>query len=158
MAGTKIIKRNPETTRESILQAGLSEFGAQGYGGARIEQIAKLAGCNIRMIYHYFGGKQKLYVACLERVYSEIRDKEQQLDLSAMHPMQGIIALVEFTFDHMASHHDFVQIAVAENLQHGRYLAKSDLLQDTAAPLINSIQSLLTRGEQSGEFRSGIDP
>ena len=66
-------RRDAATTREKILRAGLAEFGARGFGGARTETIAKRAGCNIRMLYHYFGSKEGLYLACLERVYTDLR-------------------------------------------------------------------------------------
>ena len=64
------IRRDAVATKARILKAGLAEFGAKGYGGARTDGIAKRAKCNVRMLYHYFGGKQGLYLACLEKVYS----------------------------------------------------------------------------------------
>ena len=61
-------KRDAIASREKILVAGLKEFCAKGFDGARIDQIARVARCNIRMIYHYFGSKDSLYLAALERV------------------------------------------------------------------------------------------
>ena len=113
IARPKRQKRDADATRERILQAGIAEFCANGYGGARIEQVAKRAPCNIRMIYHYFGDKEHLYIAALERVYGEIRRKEKELNLSGLSPLDGMKTLVTFTYDHMADHHDFVGLAVA---------------------------------------------
>ena len=67
------IRRDAAATKARILKAGLAEFGSKGYGGARTETIAKRAKCNIRMLYHYFGGKEGLYLACLQKVYLHIR-------------------------------------------------------------------------------------
>jgi len=61
-------KRNPDKTRERILQAALHDFAAHGYSGARVERIRQRARTNARMIYHYFGDKSRLYVAVLEHV------------------------------------------------------------------------------------------
>ena len=61
-------RRDPDATREQLLRAGLIEFAEHGYDGARIERIVAKAGCNIRMLYHYFGNKQGLYQACASHI------------------------------------------------------------------------------------------
>ncbi len=52
--------RDAERTRRKILDAAKEEFFANGYTGARIESIAKRAGLNKQLIYHYFKGKDEL--------------------------------------------------------------------------------------------------
>jgi TetR/AcrR family transcriptional regulator len=54
-------QRDPERTRERILEAALAEFGAKGYAGARVNQIAQRAGVNGQLISYYFGGKEGVY-------------------------------------------------------------------------------------------------
>jgi len=115
----KVVTRNAAATKKRILQSALAEFGSKGYGGGRIAMIAKHANCNIRMVYHYYGSKHKLYLACLERVYSDIRNEEQALNLLEQEPLQAIQQLVEFTFDHMQNNPDFIRIAGVENTQQG---------------------------------------
>ena len=63
--------RDPERTSAAVLAAAVKEFAEKGYGGARIDSIARRAGANKRMIYHYFGGKEDLYLAVLESAYSD---------------------------------------------------------------------------------------
>ena len=63
--------RNPERTRGFILSAALQEFAAHGFAGARVDAIARRAGINKRMLYHYFGGKEELFRAVLRRKISE---------------------------------------------------------------------------------------
>jgi AcrR family transcriptional regulator len=62
MAGRE---RNPERSRERILNAALEEFAANGYAGARVDAIAKRAGLNKQLISHHFGGKEALYQAVM---------------------------------------------------------------------------------------------
>ena len=151
-------KRDAAATRERILKVGMTEFCAHGYGGARTARIARQAKCNIRMIYHYFGSKEALYVAALERVYSQIRAEEEELDLAHLEPVEGIAALVEFTFDYMAEHQEFVQLATIENIQHGKYLKHSKTVPKATANLIERISDLLRRGQKAKLFRKGTDP
>jgi TetR/AcrR family transcriptional regulator len=60
-------RRDPERTRERILEAALAEFASKGFAGARVEQIAARAGVNKQLISYYFGGKQGLYQALGDR-------------------------------------------------------------------------------------------
>ncbi len=122
-----------------------------------MESIAEAARCNIRMLYHYFGSKEGLYLACLEHVYTEIRERERELSLLDLGPLEGITKLVHFTFDHMHDNQDFVQIAVAENLQGGHYLEKLKPLSEAALGLIATIETLLRRGQRKGIFKKGVD-
>lgn len=55
--------RDPERSRERILDAGLAEFALHGYAGARVDVIAGRAGLNKQLISHHFGGKRGLYEA-----------------------------------------------------------------------------------------------
>lgn len=151
------IKRDAAATKERILRAGIAEFGAKGYGGARTAVVAKRAKCNIRMLYHYFGGKQALYLACLDRVYLKIREEEQTLELKSLEPMEAIRRLVEFTFDHMRSHPDFVRMAGVENTQRGAFIKKLPHVANAAASLIASIEKILSRGVEAGIMREGLD-
>ncbi|WP_102029050.1 TetR/AcrR family transcriptional regulator [Salirhabdus sp. Marseille-P4669] len=52
--------RDAERTRKKILEAAKIEFFEKGYNGARVESIAKRAGLNKQLIYHYFKGKEDL--------------------------------------------------------------------------------------------------
>lgn len=57
--------RNPERTRERILSAALKEFALNGFTGARVDAIAQRAAINKRMLYHYFGNKERLFCEVL---------------------------------------------------------------------------------------------
>jgi AcrR family transcriptional regulator len=49
------------------MDAALIEFGARGFSGARVSEIAQRAGVNKQLISYYFGGKEGLYRAVAER-------------------------------------------------------------------------------------------
>ena len=84
--GTRDALRDAKPTRELILEAATIEFATKGIGGARVDEIAARSGANKRMIYHYFGDKQGLYLAVLERTYEEIRVAETKLQLEELEP------------------------------------------------------------------------
>jgi AcrR family transcriptional regulator len=53
---------NPDT-REAILSAARSAFAEKGYDGASIRAIATGAGVDPALVHHYFGTKDKLFLA-----------------------------------------------------------------------------------------------
>jgi AcrR family transcriptional regulator len=59
--------RNAEATRERILEAATAEFSTFGIAGARVDRIAKTAGCNKNLIYIYFGNKEELFTTVLQK-------------------------------------------------------------------------------------------
>ena len=64
-------------TQDDILEVATAEFAANGYAGSRVDEIAARTRTTKRMIYYYFGSKEGLYLAVLERVYAQIRRVER---------------------------------------------------------------------------------
>ena len=52
-------------TREAILASARQQFAAHGYGRAATRAIAAGAGVDQRLIAHYFGSKQQLFLAAV---------------------------------------------------------------------------------------------
>ena len=150
-------KRDSVATRERILQVALTEFAAHGYSGGRIDRIARSARINVRMIYHYFGNKDALYLAALERSYRGIREQEQMLDLSDVDPITGMRRLIELTFDFLATNPHFVRLIMGENLMMGKVVRKSKVIPQMTQPLVKSLESILKRGQEQNAFPLSID-
>jgi AcrR family transcriptional regulator len=148
----------PEGTRERILRTAIAEFSEKGFSGARVLAICRKSRANPRMIYHYFGGKDRLYVAVLEHVLGELRAEELKLDVVHVSPVDGMMQLFDFTYEHFGSHPELIHILSGENLLRARFLKKSSKTPVVASPLIAMIGELLKRGEKTGVFRRGIDP
>ncbi|AXS38789.1 TetR/AcrR family transcriptional regulator [Breoghania sp. L-A4] len=72
-------KRDAERTRARLLDVAISEFAQHGYDGARVTRVVRAANVTARMLYHYFGDKEGLYVAVLDSVYAQIRDMSRPL-------------------------------------------------------------------------------
>ncbi|MGE8497820.1 MAG: TetR family transcriptional regulator [Pseudomonas sp.] len=151
-------KNNPEKTRESILQAAITEFVQYGLSGARVDAIAERTQTSKRMIYYYFASKELLYLAVLEKLYGDIRRTENTLHLAELEPVEAICRLVEFTFDHHDHNVDFVRIVSIENIHHGEHITQSEVIPTLNNSVLQAIADILRRGEEEGTFRSGLDP
>jgi AcrR family transcriptional regulator len=76
MAGKK---KNRKNTRELVLDAAEKVFSTQGFAGASVREITAKAGVNLPAVYYYFGSKQGLMQAVLERRISPIRLETREL-------------------------------------------------------------------------------
>jgi AcrR family transcriptional regulator len=149
--------RDPVKSKQTILQAATGEFCQHGFSGARIETIAAKSRSNMRMIYHYFGNKEGLYLAVLEAAYARLRSREHALDLDRASPVDGMRALIRFTFDFFAENQDVLALINSENTQKGRFLRKLPNVRAMTVPLVDSIGILLESGAQQKLFRRGVD-
>ncbi len=158
MAKSHAHRRDPNRTREAILAAAQHEFATKGLSGGRVDEIARRARANKRMIYHYFGNKDGLYLAALERVYEDLRGTERTLDLGHLAPEAAIRRLVEFTFDYSRRHPELISLINNENLHRARHLRKSNKVRELHSPFVKLIDGILRRGVAEGVFRRGLDP
>jgi AcrR family transcriptional regulator len=154
----KGVSRNPKRTHAAILDAATEEFSAHGFGGARVDAIAARAKTNKRMLYHYFGDKEALYLAVLEATYASIRNAEKELDLTHRDPEEGMRELALFTWHYFLDHPEFLSLLVTENMHQARYLKRSDKITAMHSHFIGELSDVLKRGQSAGIFRPAIEP
>jgi AcrR family transcriptional regulator len=150
-------KYDPEETKRNILEVATQEFSSMGLTGARVDAIAERTNTTKRMLYYYFGSKEGLYEAVLEKVYGDIRTLEQDLRIDELPPAEGMRALVEFTFDYHDRHRDFVRLVTIENIHGAKYIEQLKSFKTRNASVVRTIEDLLARGVAAGEFRDDID-
>jgi len=150
--------RDPGRTRDAILAAAQVEFASKGLSGGRVDRIARQSRANKRMIYHYFGSKDGLYLAVLERVYEDLRGAEKTLELSNLAPEEAIKRLIEFNFDYCRRHPELISLINDENLHRAKHLRRSKKVRELHSPFVRLIDGILRRGVATGAFRKGLDP
>ena len=136
--------RNPEKTRNNLLRAGIRLFSARGYTGVSVDEIVARAGCNKRMLYHYFQNKDGLYVAVLESVFSRLEEIEvgflrEESDLG-----KCVENLLERYFDFLEENPDFVHLLMWENLNQARFLSRHPQLL-SKNPVVEELQRILDK-------------
>lgn len=150
--------RDPERTKQDILDVATMEFAAHGLAGGRVDAIAAKTQTTKRMIYYYFGNKENLYALVLERAYAGIRRIEERMDLDRLDPETALRRLVEFTFDYHDAHPEFVRLVAIENIHNAEHVKASLAVRETNRPALMVVKNLLARGLQDGVFKRQIDP
>jgi AcrR family transcriptional regulator len=86
------------STRAALLAAGRKLFGAEGFGGTSIDDIAAAAGVTKGALYHHFSSKDALFRAVYEQVKREITDHVAPSFLEP-EPWAALVAGCQATLD-----------------------------------------------------------
>ena len=150
--------RDPERTKQDILDVATQEFSTHGYAGGRVDAIAAKTQTTKRMIYYYFGSKEQLYSKVLQRAYSGIRQTEEHMNLDRLDPETALRRLVEFSFDYHDEHPEFVRLVMIENIHNAEHIKGLEAVKRTNTPAITVLRELLARGRKERVFKREIDP
>jgi AcrR family transcriptional regulator len=150
-------RRSPEEMQARILEAALGEFSEHGFSGGRVDRISKRARTVDRMLYYYFGNKDRLFRTVLERVYEEMVQAQRSFTVKADDPVAGMRELVAHSWQHYVDHPEMVRLVTTENLHNGRHLKDSSRIRKLSLPLIAASEALLESGRRKGVFRDDVD-
>lgn len=99
-AGTKGVPRLDRETQ--ILDIASEHFGTSGFAATSVATIAERAGISKPLIYNYFGSKEGLFEACLDRGGSLLADEIERIARGeavgierGMQTLGGMFALLE---------------------------------------------------------------
>ncbi|WP_194288283.1 TetR family transcriptional regulator [Agrobacterium tumefaciens] len=141
-----------------ILETATREFAAKGYDGGRVDFIAREAGVNINLVYHYFGKKEALFIAVMEAAYVRIRTHHNDTNVRALDHEAAMIELVRSTFRLFRDNRYIIGLLNSENMHQACHIQQSEQIRDLYDPLLALIAFTLERGVAAGDFRSGVDP
>lgn len=153
-----LVRGDPERTRRLILEAALVEFAENGFGGSRVDKIARAAGVNKQALYYHFGNKDELFGATLEYGYKRIRQVETTFSSPAANPREEMAGIVRAFFDSMNENRHAGALISEENRLGGRHLLGSRQTKEVTLPFVRRITAVYRDGVGQGVFRPGIDP
>lgn len=122
-AGSDISKKNKE---ELISNAALRIIKQKGLHRARMADIAKEAGISYGLIYHYFGNKEDLFEAILDRWWTGLFRLMEDISVSEYDVPKKLRCIVDYFLDTYQTHPELVNIFITEisrsttNLTRGR--------------------------------------
>lgn len=145
------------SNRELLLEAALNEFSERGFAGARVESIAKSAGLNVRLVYHYFGDKLGLYDATLAEVMGDLRKLVEGVPVMKMQlDEESLRGLFSQFFQLMLKRPQAAKLLVSEILSGGDHLfALKEKMPELFEPVFDRavalFRSFLGSNRQSDE-------
>jgi AcrR family transcriptional regulator len=148
------MQKRAQMTRRRILSAARRLFSLQGYHGTRVDAIARRARVNKQRIYAYFGNKEGLFVAVLQRVVEDVMRGEEKL-LSLIE--DDVPNLPELLLKHYLRFHEkhpsLWRLLAWENLEGGRHV---QALRGLKNPVFDHIRVLYRKGQEQGALDPGV--
>lgn len=148
-----IRRRNPEKTERQLLDSAIALFSASGFHGVSVEEIVRRAKTTKRMLYHYFGNKQDIYLAVLVEVFGRLERVELAVADNLERPDEKLRHLLAAYIEFLDRNPEFVRLLLWENLEHGRNILREP---DRFAknPFLERFQTIVAEGVQQGLFRA----
>jgi AcrR family transcriptional regulator len=147
-------ERSAAATRARILDAAEREFAARGFPGARLRDVADAAGVQPALIHHYFGDKQGLYRAVLDRALLSTSAESLTL-LETRRDLPGLVeGFVDLLVDFYSAHERVLSILRHESLSGGEVFA--DVSRERAQPIVVGVTAYLEERQRAGEVRADV--
>jgi TetR/AcrR family transcriptional regulator len=149
---SKKTTRDPEATREGILNAAEAVFLEVGFGTASLSRIAERAGITKSLIHHYFGSKENLWTEVKSRAFIEYAEKHIDALQSARPSREMLTSTFKNYFDFLKENPRLVRILAWMYIEHdlARGVPRNKELVEILLPAIRLSQ-------QSGELRNDVD-
>ncbi len=148
--------KKSEITKRRLLHVGIAKFAEKGFAGTTVDEIVQAAKVNKRMVYHYFGSKEKLYQAALKDVYERLSNIEVKLLAEPHEVEEAIRELIEIYFKFLQENPEFVNLLLWENLNRGRGLEGADF-ELTKDPTMHHLDVTIQRGIATGKLRRDLN-
>lgn len=135
------------SVKEALLDAATRLFTDKGPDGTSVDEIVTRAGCNKRMVYHYFGSKESLYRAVLLETYHSIEKFEEQVirENLGSPPRVFVETIVTAYLKFLGQHPQFVSLLAWENLNRGQAIRHLPV-RATKNAILDGLEQNFARG------------
>ncbi|WP_030715952.1 TetR family transcriptional regulator [Streptomyces sp. NRRL F-2580] len=135
--------RDSSATKARLLDAAFSEFATHGIAGARIDRIAETAQANKRLIYVYYGNKEQLFDAVLQRAL-ETGSESVPFDVDDLPGYAGAV------FDHLVERPSLMRLVLWKQLERPGST-------DTEAASYQGKIAAVRQAQEAGRIDAGMD-
>lgn len=140
-------------SKEAILRAALKVFACDGYDGASMPKIARLAQVAQPLIHYYFGSKENLWRDTVDRSLGELRREAAAIRQAtqALAPLDRLRALLQAITQFAARWPDhFVMIIAEARSDSGRF---AWINENYTGVLFDEIVAILQDARESGAIQ-----
>jgi AcrR family transcriptional regulator len=140
---------------ERLWDASRIEFSQRGYHGARVQGIARRAGCNVALLYRHWASKKALYLDVLRTIW--LARSQEIAKLMEKGPM-GAEGVVGAHIDAMLQDPVGAQIFVREYLDGAPFLQQLVAAEPALIERVKLAAATLAAAPAEHSARPGLDP
>ncbi len=144
------VRRNAERSRQAILDAAERLFAERGFESTSLQEIGAAAGVSRGTPGYFFGSKEALYRAVLDRAIATRRDLVAEIGERAARanqpPADTIADFVATYLDFLAADRHFLALVDRESLAGGGHLYASEAQLRSLRESVGQLAAQLERG------------
>ncbi|MFI5299189.1 MAG: TetR/AcrR family transcriptional regulator [Polyangiales bacterium] len=148
-------------TVDRLLEAAEIEFAVAGFEAARLEDIAAAVGVRRASLLYHFESKQALYDRVLERAFSDLQNTLLgAIGLPTTSYADRLDELVNRAVDTFHERPSFAQLLLRDGIDNRaeRATLAAEHARRYVAPLLSIGEAFFRSGQETGEFRKGLEP
>jgi AcrR family transcriptional regulator len=143
---------------DRILEAARYEFCRAGLAGAKLDLIAMEAGVSKQLIHHYFRTKGELYQAVVDDISSQAIYTCLAIDYESVDPEKAITLFLHQVFDLFTQWSYLSGLFNDQALNKGEQIPECRDLVSRSPELMQRLENVLKRGQESGIFKADLEP
>ena len=140
--------------RRQILEAAVKVFARSGFHTSRVGDVAEEAGVAYGLVYHYFTSKEELLETIFRDTWTQLLARVREVEASGVPASEQVRQVTALLLRTWRRDPDLVRVLVRE-------VTRSPHVQREIAEISDAmkvLEGIIHRGQESGEFRGGLDP
>jgi len=143
--------------KDHIINKAIELFALKGFEGTSIRDLATAADVNVAMINYYFGTKEKLFEALVEKKSVSTRGSLQELVKDkTLNSLEKIDRIIDSYVDKLFTHRKFHRVIQQELITNQRETLTQTIVH-AMFPNALAIKTILEKGIKNNEFKK-MDP
>jgi TetR/AcrR family transcriptional regulator, fatty acid metabolism regulator protein len=149
-------KAPPIDKRRQILDAAIRVFARQGFHSTRVSDIADEAGVAYGLVYHYFKSKEEVLNELFTERWSLLLAAIDEADSEGRPPRAKLETVAGFIIESYRHDPELMKVIIVEVTRAANSFGQTHLGEIRRA--YDSIARIVEEGQETGAFRSDIDP
>lgn len=139
--------------RDHIINKAVELFAAKGFEGTSIRDLATAADVNVAMVNYYFGTKEKLFDALIERKALSSRGSlEELVKDKTLTGLEKIDRIIEIYIERLFTHRQFHRVIHQELITDRRETLTQSIVQ-AMFPNTVAIRTIIETAIKNNEFK-----
>jgi TetR/AcrR family fatty acid metabolism transcriptional regulator len=140
--------------RQQILAAAVKVFAEKGFHASRVGDIAEEAGIAYGLVYHYFASKEDLLETIFRTTWTEMLARVREVEEAGVPAAEAVRQVTALLLRTWRRDPALVRVLVREVTRNQH--VQQEIEEITEA--MKALETIVRRGQESGEFRSELDP
>lgn len=145
------------SSRDKILEVAEARFARRGYAGVGMREVAEAVGLSKSTLFHHFASKAALYCCVLDGVLSRLEERLRPALERTGTPLAKLEAVLDAMIDALAEHGATSRLLLRALFEDDDLpeegLPEADAMNATLVRILGSLEALIQRGVDEGQFR-----